>query len=98
MITMGDEGEGSALTTLSEASAELKQAEENLTQAVIRARHAGASWASIGQAIGISRQAAHERWGHLTRGGCQRTDCDCPSHQSSTCPCGHGPGRGHRGG
>ncbi len=98
MITMGDEGEDTALTALSAASAELRQAEDDLTQAVVQARRAGASWATIGQAIGISRQAAHERWGHLTRGGCQRADCDCPSHESTPCPCGHGPGRGHRAG
>jgi len=95
---MVGDGENTALVVLSEASGELRQAEANLDQAVAQARRAGASWASIGQTIGISRQAAHERWGHLTRGGCQRSDCDCPSHETSTCPCGHGPGRGHRAG
>lgn len=95
---MVGDGENTALVVLSEASGELRQAEANLEQAVAQARRAGASWASIGQTIGISRQAAHERWGHLTRGGCQRADCDCPSHETSTCPCGHGPGRGHRAG
>ncbi|HML52029.1 MAG TPA: hypothetical protein PKD84_11590 [Propionicimonas sp.] len=95
---MVGDGENTALEALSGASGELRQAEANLDHAVVQARRAGASWASIGQAIGISRQAAHERWGHLTRGGCQRADCDCPSHEASTCPCGHGPGRGHRAG
>lgn len=34
-----------------------------LTAAVAAARDANVSWADIGQAAGISRQAAHERWG-----------------------------------
>ena len=32
---------------------------------VINARGCGASWAEIGQACGITRQAAHDRWAKL---------------------------------
>ena len=60
---------------------------------MLAARAAGASWAQIGDATGMSRQAAHERWGHQPRGECRRAGCDCPHHLSHDCPCGHG-GRG----
>ncbi len=41
-------------------------AQARLTDAVRAARAAGHSWTEIGQAAGITRQAAHERWAHLT--------------------------------
>lgn len=84
----------SALSELSLASLTLQQAESHVDAAVVRAREAGLSWAQIGATLGISRQSAHERWGHLARAGCQRRDCDCPSHSATQCPCGHGPGKG----
>ncbi|MGF6888543.1 hypothetical protein ABIA39_007758 [Nocardia sp. GAS34] len=36
-----------------------------LVEAVVAARQAGATWAAIGLACGVSRQAAHDRWGKL---------------------------------
>jgi len=90
--------EDAALSGLSNASASLRQTENDLDAAVTSAREAGLSWAQIGSALGVSRQSAHERWGHLARGGCQRRDCDCPSHNPSQCPCGHGPGKGRTAG
>ncbi len=84
----------SNLGALAQASATLRQAEASLDDTVTAAREAGITWAQIGAALGMTRQSAHERWGHLARGGCQRRDCDCPSHDASRCPCGHGPGRG----
>jgi hypothetical protein len=39
-------------------------AERELRDAVIAARANGRSWARIGLAAGITRQAAHERWGN----------------------------------
>lgn len=72
-----------------------RRSEARLEEAVVAAREAGATWAQIGEAVGMSRQSAHERWGHAPRFGCQRRDCDCPEHQVAECPCGHGPGRGH---
>ncbi len=36
-----------------------------LGAAVVRARDAGVSWARIADAAGMSRQAAHERWGGI---------------------------------
>lgn len=77
-------------------SAEIADAHDRLEAAVRDARADGATWAQIGAAAGITRQAAHERWGHLPRAGCPRAECDCTDHFSSTsCECGHGPGRGH---
>lgn len=56
-----------------EASAAVSRAAEavavhqrHLEEAVLEARRLGLSWERIGAAAGISRQAAHERWGRLT--------------------------------
>jgi len=38
-------------------------AESELTLAAHAARQAGASWTQIGDALGLSRQAAQQRWG-----------------------------------
>jgi hypothetical protein len=38
------------------------RAGERLTASVAAAKAAGATWADIGAAVGITRQAAHERW------------------------------------
>lgn len=83
---------------VAEVSAEILDAHTRLEAAVRAARAAGATWAQIGQATGVSRQAAHEKWGHIPRAGCPRDGCDCESHEfvAAGCACGHGPGRGHR--
>jgi hypothetical protein len=44
-----------------------REAGTDPTGAAINARQHGASWADIGAACGTSRQAAHERWGHVTK-------------------------------
>jgi hypothetical protein len=86
-----------ALKIANRAAAAVRRSEARLDEAVAEARQAGATWTQIGMAVGISRQAAHERWGHMPRPEvCQRTDCDCPDHRAASCPCGHGPGRGYR--
>lgn len=86
-----------ALRSTSRAVDRVRASEERLDDAVAAARAAGATWMQIGSATGMSRQAAHERWGHMARpGGCRRADCDCPEHQAAGCLCGHGPGRGYR--
>lgn len=46
-----------------DAAARLVEAREELDTAVGRARAAGASWTVIGDAAGLTRQSAHERWG-----------------------------------
>ncbi len=51
-----------ALTTLTALWAERQELAEREVQAVERARLAGASWADIGDGLGVSRQAAHERF------------------------------------
>lgn len=43
------------------------QAKVELELAVKSARSAGATWEQIGSACGITRQAAHDRWGKLMR-------------------------------
>ncbi|WP_143510879.1 hypothetical protein [Pseudonocardia sp. Ae717_Ps2] len=44
------------------AAAAARRANDALTDAVREARQAGISWAKIGAATSMSRQAAHERW------------------------------------
>ncbi|MBE6475071.1 MAG: hypothetical protein E7Z95_05810 [Actinomyces succiniciruminis] len=39
-------------------------AEQDLARAVADARAAGESWTVIGAALGVSKQAAHKRFGH----------------------------------
>lgn len=85
-----------ALARLAEAVAAQRRAEQAIDGAVHGVREAGGTWAEIGECLGMSRQAAHERWGHLPRSGCRRRGCDCPRHLPAQCPCGHGPGRGYR--
>ncbi|MEU4383133.1 MULTISPECIES: hypothetical protein [Actinomycetes] len=53
-------GDVEALRDLVALSANLDQA---ITDAVIGLRAFGYSWAEIGQRLGISRQAAQQRWG-----------------------------------
>lgn len=52
----------SAVAGVKSAAREYNQAGRRLDQAVSAAKAAGASWADIGKAVGISRQSAHERW------------------------------------
>lgn len=46
----------------------LEAAEKQLNMAVVRARGGGVSWERIGEAIGISRQSATERFAKLVDG------------------------------
>jgi len=43
----------------------VRAAEEDLTAAVLRARRAGASWNHLALALGVSRQAARQRFAAL---------------------------------
>jgi hypothetical protein len=51
------------LAELMAAAAGLAGAQERLGRALAGARSAGASWAQVGDALGISRQAAQQRYG-----------------------------------
>lgn len=44
------------------AAGDVRKAEARLDDAVARARAAGRSWADVGEAAGMTRQSAHERW------------------------------------
>lgn len=46
-----------------DAAVRLTDARDELDRAVHTARADGASWAVIGEAAGMTRQASHERWG-----------------------------------
>jgi hypothetical protein len=54
---------GAALARLDQAASASREADSILTDAALATRRAGASWAQIGQAAGITRQAAQQRWG-----------------------------------
>lgn len=51
-----------SLRAASVASGEVTAAQERLSRAVAAARGAGASWVEIGEALGVSRQAARQRF------------------------------------
>jgi hypothetical protein len=53
---------GAELHHLIAAARALTQAEHDVAAAVRHARHARASWAQIGDALNITRQAAQQRW------------------------------------
>ena len=53
-----------ALTATIHATTAKKAAQHPLDTAVARALHWGASWAGIGEALGITRQAAHRHYRH----------------------------------
>ena len=61
---------GARLDQLTRAVETLSEAEQQLTEAVSSARHGGASWSQIGDIVGTTRQAAHQRW--ATRKEAQR--------------------------
>lgn len=54
------------LVDITVAAGEVRAAEARLVEAVRWARGDGRSWAEIGEATGITRQSAHERWAQLT--------------------------------
>ena len=55
---------GVELGRLIDAARAAADAEHELDRAARDARHAGASWTHIGDAVGLTRQAAQQRWGH----------------------------------
>jgi hypothetical protein len=50
---------------LMKVAAELSEVEGHVAEAVQGARDAGASWAEVGDALGITRQAAQQRYAKL---------------------------------
>lgn len=54
-----------ALVGVKAAAAAARQADGDLDEAVRRARLDGATWAAIGDAAGMTRQSANERWKRL---------------------------------
>jgi len=52
-----------ALALVTEADGRLKLVTGELEAAVERAREQGASWAQVGTALGVTRQAAWQRFG-----------------------------------
>lgn len=59
---MDDKRKRAALTDLERANKSFKDHERGLWLAVDIAREHGASWADIGNVLGVSRQAAQERF------------------------------------
>lgn len=58
-----------ALARLRMLAAEQRRAEARIGAAVRSAREGGMSWAQIGTALGVTKQAAQQRWGHARSPG-----------------------------
>ncbi len=56
-----------------DAAADVDRAQDTLDDAVHAARFAGASWADIGAAAGMTKQSAHERWAAAAAGNGELT-------------------------
>lgn len=54
------------LTELGKVSGQIHVLDEDRDEMIRAARAAGASWEKIGDAMGVSKQAAWERYRHLT--------------------------------
>ena len=54
---------GAELARLIDAARAAADANHRLAEAARAARHAGATWTQIGDALGLTRQAAQQRWG-----------------------------------
>ena len=54
-----------AAAAVGRAAEAVAEHQRQLEAAVIDARRLGLSWEKIGAAVGITRQAAHERWGRV---------------------------------
>lgn len=57
--------DGRHMRRIAAAAAALQDAEKEVADAVIAAREAGDSWNMIGIALGVSRQAAFQRFGKI---------------------------------
>lgn len=62
--TVGRPVPGVELAGLIDAAHAVAEAEHHLARAARAARRAGATWTQIGDAAGVTRQAAQQRWRH----------------------------------
>lgn len=66
-LTLEDFEDATDLRTIAQAADAVQGAQARLREAVSIARLNGRSWGQIGIALGISRQAAHERFADKSR-------------------------------
>ena len=57
--------QGNAVEIITQAVHDRQQLDKFIDSMVAVAQHQGVSWAKIGRALGVSRQAAHERYSNL---------------------------------
>ena len=63
LVALTRQGELTVGAALAATTAVREAADRKLFELVGFAREAGASWASIGEALGVTTQAAHQRFG-----------------------------------
>ena len=56
---------GGAMADLARTTFAIRYEQDGLTYRVVNARDSGASWAEIGALLGVSRQAAHAKYGPI---------------------------------
>ena len=64
---MSNSQQQNVLSGLREAHETLRRDEQEVARRVAAAREYGISWQSIGQVLGISKQAAHQRFARYVR-------------------------------
>ncbi|OMB79269.1 hypothetical protein [Mycolicibacterium conceptionense] len=68
-VNPGDARDARHMRRITAAATALADAESELIAAVADARRAGDTWAMVGTALGISRQAAYQRFGKQSVAG-----------------------------
>lgn len=60
------------MSALAAAVEKRRKLDEQITEMVGKARAAGETWAAIGEQLGVTTQAAHQRYRHLEAPGAKQ--------------------------
>ena len=66
MTTTAERTPNEPLPRIRELTERVREVEREMSAEVRRARHDGHSWQAIASALGVTRQAAHKKYGRTT--------------------------------